>query len=209
MISKKNGLFIVFEGVEGSGKSTQSRALTRRLTDAGYDTLLTIEPGGTPTGMQVRQWVKTGDGITPLAELFLFSAARAALVETVISPALADGKIVVCDRYIYSTVAYQGHGRGLNPDTIATLNETATMGVLPHLIVLLDLPPGHGFGRKTDDNLDRIELEEDDFHLRVRQGYLAQAQQDPDRWLVLDAAASQSDISDAVWDRISDLLPRP
>ncbi|MCH9058453.1 MAG: dTMP kinase [Planctomycetes bacterium] len=180
-------MFIVFEGVEGSGKSTQSRALTLRLTDAGYDALLTIEPGGTPTGTQVRQWVKSGDGITPLAELFLFSAARAALVETVISPALAGGTIVVCDRYIYSTVAYQGYGRGLDTDTISALNKIATIGILPHLIVLLDLPPGHGFGRKTDDNLDRIELEEDDFHLRVRQGYLAQAQQDPDRWLVLDA----------------------
>lgn len=204
----ENGLFIVFEGVEGSGKSTQSRALTLRLADSGYDALLTIEPGGTPTGMQVREWVKTGDGITPLAELFLFSAARAALVETVLSPALASGKIVVCDRYIYSTVAYQGYGRGLDSDTISALNKTATVGVLPDLVVLLDLPPGHGFGRKSDDELDRIESEDDDFHLRVRQGYLDQARQDPDRWLKLDAAESQSDLSDAVWDRVSTLLPR-
>jgi dTMP kinase len=205
----ENGLFVVFEGVEGSGKSTQSLELARRLTDAGHDALLTIEPGGTPTGLQVRQWVKTGDGITPLAELFLFSAARAALVETVISPALVDGKIVVCDRYIYSTVAYQGYGRGLDPGTINALNDTATMGILPHLIVLLDLPPGHGFERKSDDKLDRIELENGDFHLRVREGYLSQAKQNPDRWLVMDASAPQSDISDAVWNRVSKMLPRP
>ena len=202
----KAGLFIVFEGVEGSGKSTQSQALTQRLTDGGHDVLLTIEPGGTPTGLEVRKWVKTGQGITPLAELFLFSAARAALVETVISPALADGATVICDRYIYSTVAYQGHGRGLDSDTIAELNEDATMGVLPDLVVLLDLPPDHGFGRKSDNELDRIESENDDFHLRVRQGYLAQAREDPDRWLVLDASASLLNLSDSVWNRVSDML---
>ena len=151
---------------------------------------------------------KTGQGITPLAELFLFSAARAALVETVISPALADGTTVICDRYIYSTVAYQGHGRGLDSDTIAELNETATMGVLPDLVVLLDLPPDHGFGRKSDNELDRIELENDDFHLRVRQGYLAQAREEPDRWLVLDASASQPNLSDSVWNRVSDMLAK-
>lgn len=206
---QNNGLFVVFEGVEGSGKSTQSRELFCRLTDVGHDALLAIEPGGTPTGLQVRQWVKTGSGITPLAELFLFSAARATLVETVISPALADGKIVVCDRYIYSTVAYQGHGRGLDSGTINALNDTATMGILPHLIILLDLPPGHGFERKSDDKLDRIELENDEFHLRVREGYLSQAKQDSDRWLVLDASAPQSDISDAVWNRVSEMLTRP
>ena len=200
------GLFIVLEGVEGSGKSAQSQALTKRLTDAGHDALLTIEPGGTPTGLQVRQWVKTGNGITPLAELFLFSAARAALVETVISPALAEGTIVICDRYIYSTVAYQGHGRGLDSETIANLNETATMGVLPHLVVLLDLHPGQGFGRKSGDELDRIELENADFHLRVREGYLTQAKQDPDRWLVLDATESRADISDTIWARVSTLF---
>jgi len=202
----KAGLFIVFEGVEGSGKSTQSQALTQRLTDGGHDVLLTIEPGGTPTGLEVRKWVKTGQGITPLAELFLFSAARAALVETVISPALADGTTVICDRYIYSTVAYQGNGRGLDSDTIAELNEDATMGVLPDLVVLLDLPPDHGFGRKSDNELDRIESENDDFHLRVRRGYLAQAREDPDRWLVLDASASLLNLSDSVWNRVSDML---
>ncbi|HAL46326.1 MAG: dTMP kinase [SAR202 cluster bacterium] len=200
------GIFVVFEGVEGSGKTTQSAKLAQRLTEAGRDVSLTVEPGGTPTGERVREWVKTGSGLTPLAELFLFNAARAALVETVISPALDGGQDIVCDRYIYSTVAYQGYGRGVDRRTIETLNSIATTGLEPDIVVLLDLPPDQGFGRKAGSALDRIELEDQDFHLKVRQGYLDQAQNDPKRWLVLDATLSESELTDAIWDRVSALL---
>ena len=202
------GIFVVFEGVEGGGKSTQCAILTQRLADAGHEVTQTIEPGGTPTGERVREWVKTGEGLTPTAELFLFNAARAALVETVIAPALDSGHCVVCDRYVYSTVAYQGFARGVDQMTIATLNTVATGGLEPDIVVLLDLPPNEGFGRKAGTALDRIELEDSDFHLRVRQGSLEQAQRDPDRWLVLDATLPESELGDAIWDRVSAVLGR-
>ena len=202
-----NGLFVVFEGVEGSGKTTQSKAFKRALSEAGYEATLTIEPGGTPTGERVRQWVKSGTDITPLAELFLFSAARAALVESVIAPAMENGEVVVCDRYVYSTVAYQGYGRGLDLSTIADLNRTATGGLSPRLVVLLDMPPGQSAGRKASTDLDRIERESQSFHRRVRHGYLEQARQDPDRWLVLDATEPMADIAHAVWERVTSIFP--
>ena len=202
-----NGLFVAFEGVDGSGKTTQSKALKRALSEAGYEATLTIEPGGTPTGERVRQWVKSGTDITPLAELFLFSAARAALVESVIAPAMENGEVVVCDRYVYSTVAYQGYGRGLDLSMIASLNRTATGGLSPRLVVLLDMPPGQSAGRKASTDLDRIERESQSFHRRVRHGYLEQARQDPDRWLVLDATEPMADIAHAVWERVTSILP--
>jgi len=202
-----DGLFVAFEGVEGSGKTTQSEALARALSEAGYEVSLAIEPGGTPTGELVRQWVKSGTDITPLSELFLFSAARAALVETVIVPALKNGAVVVCDRYVYSTVAYQGHGRGLDLDTIAEMNRTATAGLSPRLAVLLDMPPGHTSIRKASADLDRIERESQSFHRRVRDGYLEQARLDPERWLVLDATGPIDDIGRAVWARVASMLP--
>ena len=202
-----NGLFVVFEGVEGSGKTTQSKAMQRALSQAGYAATLTVEPGGTSTGERVRDWVKSEAEITPLAELFLFSAARAALVESVIAPALEQGTVVVCDRYIYSTVAYQGYGRGLDLKTIADLNSVATGGLSPRLVVLLDMPADQSAGRKASAELDRIERESRSFHRRVRDGYLEQARQDPGRWLVLDAARPVADLTRAVWERVASILP--
>ena len=198
--------FVVFEGVEGSGKSTQSRALNRRLQKAGLPTVLTHEPGGTPIGEQIRRSVKSRRQITPLTELFLFSAARAALVESVIGPALATGKIVVSDRYVYSTLAYQGYGRGLELDMIGDLNDIATKGLLPDLVVLLDLPAPVGLSRKSELRLDRIEGERTDFHRRVRQGYLDLARREPGRWLVLDATESRASLARSVWCRVSKLI---
>ena len=201
------GLFVVFEGVEGSGKTTQSRALKRRLTREGYQATLLQEPGGTPTGERIRRWLLKGDRhISPMAELFLFSAARAPLVESVIRPALDRDEVVVCDRYIYSTVAYQGYGRGLALDTVRQINLMATGGLLPELVILLDLAPDDGLHRIAERPLDRIEQEQSGFHRRVRQGYLEMAQQDPQRWLVLDSSQSKASISDLVWMRLSKML---
>ena len=200
-------LFVVFEGVEGSGKTTQSRALKRRLVREGYQATLLQEPGGTPTGERIRRWLlKGGRDITPLAELFLFSASRAPLVQSVIRPALDRGEIVVCDRYIYSTVTYQGYGRGIALDTIRQINQIATGGLLPELVVLLDLAPDDGLTRKAGRPLDRIEQEQLEFHHRVRQGYLQQAREDPQRWLVLDSSQSIAAISDSIWKRVSKML---
>lgn len=200
------GLFVVFEGVDGSGKSTQSRALKDRLTEAGHASTLLREPGDTPTGERIRQWLKDEHEITPLAELFLFSAARASLVESVIRPALQNGEIVVCDRYTYSTVAYQGYGRGLDADTIRQLNAIATGELVPDIVVLLDLAPEESFNRKLGTPLDRIEREQRDFHQRVRAGYVEMAKQDPERWLVLDSTQTKQALSDLIWRRVERML---
>ena len=200
------GLFVVFEGVEGSGKSTQSKALHLRLAKAGCPVTLLHEPGGTPAGERVRQWLKGNDETTPLAELFLFSAARTSLVETVIRPALKRGKTVVCDRYTDSTLAYQGYGRGLDIETARRVNAVATAGLVPELVVLLDLDPEQGLSRKAGTPPDRFERERTDFHQRVRQGFLELAQEEPQRWLVLDATGPSDALSQSVWERVEQLI---
>ena len=199
-------LFISFEGGEGSGKTTQSKALKRRLSRAGYTATLVHEPGSTPTGERIRRWLKTGSDLTPLAELFLFSAARSLLVESVIRPALDGHDVVVCDRYTYSTVAYQGYGRGMDVDTIRQLNDLASSGLVPDLVVLLDVPVPEGMARKGNGAGDRFEAESREFHQRVRQGYLDMACREPKRWLTIDSTRPLSHISNTVWERVSRAL---
>jgi len=199
------GLFVVFEGIEGSGKTTQAKALHRRLARLGHPSILVQEPGGTPTGERVRRWLKAGMDITPLAEVFLLSAARAALVENKIGPALERGQTVVCDRYFYSTLAYQGYGRGIDMDILHQVNRIATRGLLPNLVVLLDMPPEEGLARKGQPR-DRFEREGIQFHQRVRQGYLALAQQEPERWLLLDGLSLPQALSHAIEKRVLALL---
>ena len=200
------GLLVVFEGIEGSGKSTQSSALARRLQQAGVPVAAVHEPGSTAIGEEISRLVKTGDDIDPLSELFLFSAARALLIGSVIAPALERDEVVVCDRYIYSTAAYQGYGRGLDLAAIHKISNIATRGIVPDLTVLLDLPPEDGLGRKAADTFDRFEREAQEFHRRVRAGYLELAEGKPNRWLVLDARESQESISGDVWRRVWPLV---
>ncbi len=200
------GLLVVFEGIEGSGKSTQSSALARRLQQAGVPVAAVHEPGSTAIGEEISQLVKSGDDIDPLSELFLFSAARSLLIGSVIAPALERDDVVVCDRYIHSTAAYQGYGRGLDLAAIHKINNIATRGIVPDLTVLLDLPPEDGLGRKAADTFDRFEREAQEFHRRVRAGYRELAQGDPNHWLVLDARESQESISGNVWRRVWPLV---
>ena len=202
------GLFVVFEGVEGSGKSTQSRELKRRLTKSGFTATLVREPGGTPTGQRIRQLLKGDHEITSMAELFLFLAARTTLIETVVRPALDKGEVVVCDRYIYSTAAYQGYGRGLNLDVIRQLTDLATGGLTPQIAFLLDLSSDEGFRRKSGVRLDRIERERDGFHQRVRQGYLKIVESESERWCVIDATKSAEEISEIVWSQVRQKVPK-
>ena len=200
------GLFIVFEGVEGSGKSTQRHELHRRLQQDNVDSILVREPGGTPTAEYVRDWLIGGHGISPLTEFLLFSAARASLVDSVMKPALSAGQLVVCDRYIYSTLAYQGYGRGMDMSSIDNLNAIATVGLVPDLVVLLDVPPETGFRRKQGgDPNDRFEREDAAFHLRVHKGYRALAENNPERWLVLDGSLTLEELSEVVWSRVSSI----
>jgi dTMP kinase len=200
------GVFVVFEGVEGSGKTTQSRELERRIASTRRSVTRVHEPGGTPIADSISRLLKGAYDIGPLDELLLFSAARASVVTSVIRPTLKHGGAVVCDRYIYSTLAYQGYGRGISLDTVRKLNDIATETLEPDLIVLLDLEPGQGLGRIADRPLDRIEQERHEFHKRVREGYLELASDDPERWLVLDGSLSAEPLSDSVWSRVSEML---
>jgi len=201
-------LFITLEGSEGCGKSTQSRALWRKLSLLGIPTVLTHEPGGTALGNQLRHVLKKGrqDKISPVAELFLFAACRIQLVTEVIHPSLQQGKVVICDRFYDSTTAYQGYGRGLDMETIKKTNALATQGTKPHLTILLDIPTQEGLIRKSSRSNDRFEAENIAFHNKVRDGYLKLAAEEPGRWLVIDATLPRARISKLILDRVKQLL---
>lgn len=205
---ERRGFFVSFEGVEGSGKSTQCEALAARLTAAGKTSLHVREPGGTAIGEQIRDILSNGAGITPYAELFLFSASRALLIDTTIGPALANGVCVVCDRYIDSTIAYQGYGRGIQREIIDSVNQTAVRGISPDLTILLDISPTTALRRKNAQNLDRFEREDQGFHNRVREGYLELAEQAERPWIVIDGSTRTEDIATSVWDVVKDYLPK-
>ena len=203
-------LFITFEGGEGSGKSVQAKALYRRLSRSAIPALLTHEPGGTPCGNKIERWLKWTEikDISPLTELLLFNASRAQLVSEVIRPNLKNGMVVICDRYTNSTTAYQSYGRGLDLAVVKVINNAATQGLKPRLIVLLDIPVAAGLARKRARKQDRFEQEDITFHQKVREGYLKLAADDPQRWLVIDASQSKAKIREIIWQRVSRLLSR-
>ena len=196
--------FITFEGGEGSGKSTQARALYRRLVGLNIPVLLTHEPGGTPLGRSLRRWLKNKGHMDAATELLLFNASRAHLIAEVIRPALDQGTVVICDRFAESTVAYQGYGRQLDLDLVRAVNNAATQGLKPDLIVFLDISVERGLARKGPR--DRFEREDIAFHERVRAGYLEMAAADPQRWLVVDGRLPRTDIQRTVWQRVERLL---
>jgi len=188
-------LFITFEGPEGSGKTTQMELLRDYLKERGYPVLDTREPGGTNIGDQIRAILLDSQNIDmlPASEALLFSAARAQIVNQVIRPHLAQGGIVLCDRYADSTLAYQGYGHGLNLEMLHTITTLATGGLKPDLTVYLDIDIEEGLRRKLaahkagQSEWNRLDRQETAFHRRVREGYLQMAVREPDRWLVIDA----------------------
>lgn len=181
-----SGILITFEGVEGSGKSTQLALLRDALQAEGHRVFTTREPGGHPIAEAIREvLLKESHAITPQTELLLFIAARAQLVEDVLRPQLEVGTIVLCDRYIDSTTVYQGYARGHDLEFVRCLNEFATGGLMPTRTFLLDLPVEEGLARQTEHN--RMEQEPIAFHHRVREGYLAEAQRYPERFRTIDA----------------------
>jgi dTMP kinase len=202
------GLFITFEGGEGCGKSTQSRLLLKKLEQQNIPVVLTHEPGGTALGNELRKALKRKGSsfISPQAELFLVAASRAQLVAEVIHPALEEGKVVICDRFTYSTLVYQGYGRGLELSFVETVNNMATQNLKPDLTILLDISPEQGLARKRSLR-DRFELEDLSFHRRVREGYLRIVAAESERWLVIDATLPKGKIAEIIWDRVSKLLP--
>lgn len=196
------GCFIAFEGGEASGKSTQAERLARRI-----DALLTREPGGTPLGEEVRSLVlHASHDIDPRAEALLMAAARAQHVRDVIEPALASGRHVVTDRFTASSLAYQGEGRGLPIDDVASLSAFATSGLQPDLYVLLYVPAGVAAVRR-DRAHDRVEAAGDEFHTRVRRGFARLAAADPTRWVVIDGSASVIEVEAQIHREVTSRLP--
>jgi len=204
------GLLIAFEGGEGSGKTTQARLIAIWLREFGYDVVTTHEPGATKIGMRLRALLldTAHTGMSPHAEALMYAADRAEHVASVIAPALDRGAIVITDRYVDSSLAYQGDGRNLPVEEIARFNWWATGGRTPDLTILLDMDPMAGLSRRTR-SADRLEAEPADFHLRVRAGFLALARADPGRYLVLDADRPADEITRDIEERIRDLLPDP
>jgi dTMP kinase len=199
-------VLITIEGVEGSGKSTQCARLEQHLLGRGLQVVRTSEPDGTPLGLRVRALFEAGGPTpTPLAQTFLFMAARQEHVTRVIAPALARGAVVISDRYADATVAYQGYGRGLDPELIRELNVRATGGVLPDLTLLFDLDPAVGFRRigRRRDHFERLTL---GFHRRVRRGYLEIQRAEPKRVRVIDAAATPTAIAAQVQATVGEFL---
>jgi len=198
--------FIVFEGGDGSGKSTQARSLLRRMRRRGVKVLHTHEPGGTPLGQYLRRLLKSGHSMTPMSELMLFEAARAQLVDTVIKPFLDQGGVVISDRFTSSTMAYQGYGRGLDRELIERLNREATGGLEPDLTVLLDLPVETALARKGKGNEDNFDSAPVDFHRKIRRGYTALAAANPGGWLVLDGQRPPEDLGGEIWVKVQSIL---
>ncbi|MCL5961935.1 MAG: dTMP kinase [Chloroflexi bacterium] len=211
-------MFITFEGPEGSGKSTQARLLCEQLQKRGYSVILTREPGGTRVGEQIREILQSLDysEITPETEVLLFNASRAQLTRELVLPHLVRGDIVICDRYVDSTLAYQGYGQGIDIEALKAIAHFATGGLTPDLTVYLDLPAEEGLRRKLISNLppgpgvenkwDRIEAKDIEFHSRVVAGYRNLIQDDTDRWLPLDAREPIQGLSESILDQVLERL---
>jgi dTMP kinase len=202
------GLFITFEGGEGCGKSTQIAALKARLEALGKTVVQTREPGGTALGESVRnllQYDDAGQGMSPEAELLLFAASRAQHVRELIAPAIAEGQIVLCDRFLDSTTVYQGVARAIDSKKVDTINQFAIGDTNPDLTILIDLPPEIGLARvhaRSDGQLDRMEKEAIEFFQAVRQGYLDLAKSEPKRFLVLDGSQSVEELETQIWQKV-------
>jgi len=201
------GVFVTFEGGEGTGKSTQIRLLAERLEAAGLRVLMLREPGGTRVGELVRELLldPAHGAMTARAELLLYEASRAQLVGEVIEPALSAGEIVLCDRFADSTIAYQGYGRGLPLDEVRALNAAATAGLVPDRTIVLDLDAEHGLARATGEGADRLESEAAAFHERVRDGFRTLAAEEPDRVRLIDATGAPDDVGARVAAALADL----
>jgi len=202
------GKFITLEGPEGSGKSTQAKIMIRRLAELGIEAMYTREPGGTALGEAIRNILQhnaAGEAPCERAELLLFEASRNQLVENVIRPALEKGTWVICDRFMDSTTAYQGYGRGLPVDEVKSIHHFTINGMEPDLTLLLDLEVETGFERiaqrflELGESADRFEQEERSFHERVRQGYLKLAEEEPKRFKTVDASKEPEAVSVDIW----------
>ncbi|MGL4608877.1 MAG: dTMP kinase [Trueperaceae bacterium] len=203
---KAQSYFIVFEGPEGAGKSTQINHLVSKLRET-FDVVQTREPGGTPAADAIRKvLLDPALTISPLTEVLLYSASRAQHVEEVIKPALENNKVVVCDRFFGTSIAYQGYGRGLELEFIYTLTEKATQGITPDLVLLLDIDPQIGMERIAQrGQKDRLELADISFHHKVREGFLAQAKENKN-WVIINAQQDEATVEAEIWQTVQEHL---
>ena len=201
------GYFITFEGGDGSGKSTQIALLRDWLVQAGYDVILTREPGGTRISEKIRELILDPDNqeMADMTEALLYAAARAQLVSQMIKPALEEGKVVICDRFVDSSIAYQAYGRGLG-DAVGVINTYAVDGCMPDLTVLLRLDPEKGSSRIADREHDRIEQAPDAFHRKVYEGYLELEKNYPDRIVGIDASGTIDEIAEEIRRRVRTVI---
>jgi dTMP kinase len=206
----QRGTLITFEGVEGSGKSTQVGLLSSHLKEEGYDILVAREPGGTRIGEQIRHITHDRENVelTAVAEAYLMAASRAQLIREVIRPAVTAGKIVIVDRFLDSSLAYQGFGRELGDAEIGKLNILAMDDVSVTHTILLDVSPEVGISRRTEsDKIDRLDLQQTDFYRRVREGYLTLAKRNPDKITLVDSSRPIETVADSIWGILKPLLP--
>lgn len=208
----KRGVFIVFEGGEGAGKSLQVEILAGHLREAGYPIAVTREPGGTRIGEQIRAVTHNPENVDldAKAEAYLMAASRAQHVAETIAPAIEAGKVVISDRFVDSSIAYQGYGRQLGADLVAKLNEPAVGGAVPDLTILLNISPEEGMRRRRESSKtnDRLDLQQKDFYERVYGGYLTLAKKDPSRYLVIDATLPVEIVGQQVWEAVKIFLKK-
>ena len=198
--------FIVFEGGDGSGKSTQVSSLVRRLRRRNINVLCTHEPGGTPLGQTLRHLLKQGDPMPPISELMLFEAARAQLVDKGIRPFLRGGGVIIADRFTSSTTAYQGYGRGIDINFINQINDQVVKNIIPDLIFYMDINWEEKKNRKGLNVKDRFEKEDRNFHNKVRSGNHTLAKKDLDKWKIIDAEEDVNKISSFIYETVKSKL---
>lgn len=205
------GFFITFEGMEGSGKSTQVGLLGSRLKEEGFNIVVTREPGGTRIGEEIRNITHSRESVdlTAVTEAYLMAASRAQHIREIIKPALEAGKIVICDRYIDSSLAYQGFGRNLGLLAIEQLNRLAVENIWPDLTFFLSVPLEVGISRRNGtDKIDRLDLQQKDFYLRVKKGYKKLEKKYLNRIITVDGKGSVEEIAEIIWNQVSSRLPR-
>src|SRR3954471_9134865 len=205
---RKDGVFFSFDGIDGVGKSTQVRLFEEALRKRAYDVVVCRDPGSTPLGERIRELLLTNDGATAIsrrAEMFLYMAARAQLVEEVIQPALAAGRIVVADRYLLANVVYQGHAGGLNTDELWQVGRIATGGIMPDCVFVLDMEIASA-NQRLNRSLDRMESQGDEFRKRLRAGFLAEASRAENRMHVVNAGRTIEEVHAEIWSIAAKLL---